>query len=211
MTVRRALAITPPCLVLCVALTACRPAAAANSVTPIRDGPMRNSAQRELVFEGLASYGNYRVFGGAESVKIYAAGLEYDRELWPHLYHTRVDWVCEYLPVLLMTQPQNTDVWGDPLSKTRKLVPGMGIPPVGFRLLWRDGKRIMPYFEAKGSVLGYTQKALSPEAIYENWSFHMTQGVTMRLHGRYDLRVGVLSDLHFSNAFVVRSNPAWIL
>jgi calcineurin-like phosphoesterase family protein len=32
--------------------------------------------------------------------------------------------------------------------------------------------------------------------------------VKVKLRGRYDLRLGFLSDLHFSDAFVVRSNPA---
>jgi hypothetical protein len=162
----------------------------------------------EIIYEGFISYGNYRVFGAAEDVKLQAAGVELDRELWAHLLHTRVDAVCEVLPVVLLTQPKRADVWGDPLSKTRRLVQGAGITPVGFRLLWRDGKRVMPYFEAKGSVLGFTQKALSPDATYENWSFHLTQGVKVRIRDRYDLRVGLLSDIHFSNAFVVRSNPA---
>ena len=175
-------------------------------VHPDENAPKSN--QKEIVYEGLVSFGNIRLFGAAENAKLYASGVEFDRELWPHLLHARVDAVCEVLPVVLLTQPRRTDVWGDTLSKTRKIVPGAGITPLGFRLLWRDGKRIMPFFEAKGSVLGFTQKALSPDATYENWSFHLTQGVKVHLRDRYDLRVGVLSDLHFSNAFVVRSNPA---
>jgi len=66
----------------------------------------------------------------------------------------------------------------------------------------------MPYFETKASVLGFTQKALSSDATYENWSFHLTGGMKLKLRGQYDLRLGMLSDMHFSNAFVVRSNPA---
>lgn len=66
----------------------------------------------------------------------------------------------------------------------------------------------MPYFETKGTVLGFSEKALSPDATYENWSFRLTGGLKLKLNGRYDLRLGLLSDLHFSNAFVVRSNPA---
>jgi hypothetical protein len=162
----------------------------------------------DLVYEGMASYGNYRVFGAAENAKLYTAGVELDRELWPRVFRARVDGVMEYLPVVLLTQPTKTDFWGDPLSRDRKIVPGVGVTPIGFRLLWRDGMRVMPYFETKGSVLGFTQKALSPDATYENWSFHLTHGVIVRLRGRYDLRLGMLSDLHFSNAFVVRSNPA---
>lgn len=170
--------------------------------------PFSKPKDREIIYEGIVSFGNYRLFGAAENAKLYASGVEFDRELWPNLFHTRVDGVCEILPVVLLTQPQRTDVWGDTLSKSRKIVPGAGITPIGFRLLWRDGKRVMPYFEAKGSVIGFTQKALSPHATYENWSFHLTQGVKVRLHGRYDLRLGIISDLHFSNAFVARSNPA---
>lgn len=164
--------------------------------------------QREIIYEGLVSYGNYRVFGGAENVKLYAAGVEYDRELWRHLFHMRIDGVMEVLPVLFLTQPRRTDIWGDTLSRRRTLVPGAGITPLGFRLLWRDGKKIEPYFEAKGSVLGFTEKALSRDATYENWSFDLTDGLKVRLRGRYELRLGLLNDLHFSNAFVVRSNPA---
>jgi hypothetical protein len=171
--------------------------------------PVEGRGRRsELVYEGMVSYGNYKVFGGAENAKLYAAGIEYDRELWPKVFHTRVDGVLEILPVVLLTQPQRTDIWGDTLTRSRKIVPGVGITPVGFRLLWRDGQRIMPYFEVKGSVIGFTQKALSSEATYENWSFHLTQGLKVKLRGKYDLRLGVLSDLHFSDAFVVRANPA---
>jgi hypothetical protein len=170
--------------------------------------PEARERRTDLVYEGMVSYGNYRVFGAAENAKLYTGGVELDRELWPRVFHTRVDGVVEFLPFVLLTQPEKADIWGSPLSRRRNAVPGAGITPIGFRLLWRDGKRIMPYFEAKGSVFGFTQKALSPQATYENWSFHMTQGLQLKLRGRFDLRLGVLSDLHISNAFVVRSNPA---
>ena len=173
-----------------------------------REEQVHRMPQREIIYEGLVSYGNYRLFGAAENAKLYVAGVEYDRELWPDLFHTRVDGVVEILPVLLLTQPQKTDIWGNPITRQRKMVPGAGLTPIGLRFLWRDGKEIMPYFEVKASVLGFTQKALSSEATYENWSFHLSQGVKVRLRGRYDLRLGLLSDLHFSDAFVVRSNPA---
>ena len=195
------------CLVA-IALIAARHAAAETVEVASREQQVHPIPQREIIYEGLVSYGNFRVFGAAENAKLYAAGVEYDRELWPNLFHTRVDGVVEVLPVVLLTQPQKNDIWGNPLTRERKIVPGAGITPLGFRLLWRDGKAIMPYFEAKGTVIGFTQKALSSDATYENWSFHLSQGLKVRLHGRYDLRLGLLSDLHFSNASVVRSNPA---
>jgi hypothetical protein len=170
--------------------------------------PEEQRLRTDLVYEGTVSYGNYKVFGAAENAKLYSGGVELDRELWPNVFHTRVDGVVEFLPFVLLTQPDKTNIWGNPLTRTRKAVPGAGVTPIGFRLLWRDQKRIMPYFVAKGSVLGFTQKALSSQATYENWSFHLTQGVQVKIHGRYDLRLGMLSDLHFSNANIVRSNPA---
>ena len=173
-----------------------------------RNGTVGQAPPRELIYEGMASYGNYRVFGSAEKAKLYTAGVEYDRELWPHFLRARVDYVSEFLPVVLLSQPAKTDFWGNPLTSSRETIPGIGITPLGFRLLWRDGHRLMPYFETKATVLGFTQKALSPDATYENWSFHCTGGMKLKLTDRYDLRLGMLSDLHFSNAFVVRSNPA---
>lgn len=172
------------------------------------DAPETQSSQRELIYEGMVSYGNYRLFGAAENAKLYTAGVEYDRELWPKFIRARVDYVSEFLPVVLLSQSSKTDSWGDTIGRGRKTVPGIGMTPIGFRLLWRDGRQWMPYFETKGSVLGFTQKALSTDATYENWSFHLTGGLKVKLRGRYDLRLGMLSDLHFSNAFVVRSNPA---
>jgi hypothetical protein len=179
-----------------------------SAVVAARRGGVRRARPSEIVYEGMASYGNYRVFGSAENAKLYSAGVEYDRELWPRVLRARVDSVCEILPVLLLRQPVKTDFWGDTMGTARKTVPGMGVTPLGFRLLWRDGGRWMPYFETKASVLGFTQKALSSQATYENWSFHVTGGMKLRLRGHYDLRLGLLSDLHFSDAFVVRSNPA---
>jgi hypothetical protein len=197
------------CLLVTLTIVFVAPISNANpSVLATRDGGIKPTPQREIIYEGTASYGNYKVFGAAENAKLYSGGIEYDRELWPNVIRARVDYVTEFLPVLLLSQPTKTDIWGDTLNVARKTVPGAGLTPIGFRMLWRDGRRWMPYFDTKASVLGFTQKALSPAATYENWSFHCTGGVKIKLGRRYDVRLGMLSDLHFSNAFVVRSNPA---
>ena len=197
------------CLMIALAIVSVATISNAEAgVVPARDRGVKPAPQSEIIYEGMASYGNYRLFGAAENAKLYTAGVEYDRELWPRFLRARVDYVSEFLPVVLLSQPVKADIWGDTLSSSRKCVPGIGITPLGVRLLWRDGRRWMPYFETKGSVLGFTQKALSPDATYENWSFHLTGGIKLKLCARYDLRLGILSDMHFSNAFVVRSNPA---
>ena len=198
------------CFLLTIAISISPlPASGADTVVAsTRDGGVIHSPQSEFIYEGMASYGNYRLFGAAENAKLYTAGVEYDRELWPHVLSARVDYATEILPLVLLSQSAKTDFWGDTLSKDRKIVPGIGITPLGIRMLWRDGTRCMPYFETKASVFAFTQKALSSDATYENWSFQLSGGLKVRLRGHYDLRLGLLNDLHFSNAFVVRSNPA---
>ena len=55
-------------------------------------------------------------------------------------------------------------------------------------------------------MLIFDKKALSPHASYENFSFQVGIGIQARLTRKLDLRAGY-SDIHFSNAFVVPSNP----
>lgn len=48
-------------------------------VLPTREGGIRPARQSEIIYEGMVSYGNYRLFAAAENAKLYAAGVEYDR------------------------------------------------------------------------------------------------------------------------------------
>ena len=105
-----------------------------------------------------------------------------------------------------LKQPSKTDVWGNRRSKTFTSVPGLGIAPIGVRLLWRDDKPLKFYYAAKGGAIAFTQKSLSQYASYVNFSLHQSVGFQLRLKGRMDLRAGY-SDYHFSNGFVVPSNP----
>jgi hypothetical protein len=163
------------------------------------------SKPSELIFEESTSFGNYRAFGSAEGVKLNTAGVEYDREVWPHVLGARVDYVAEVLPVVMLSQWSKTDTWGDPIGPGRETVPGVGISPLGFRVLWRDGKRVMPYWETKADAFGFTKKILAPNTTYENWGFNGTVGVKIKLTERYDLRVGV-GDQHISNGNIA-NNP----
>jgi hypothetical protein len=132
--------------------------------------------------------------------------VEYDRHSWGCLLKARVYYVAEFLPFVLLDQPAVLNYYGIPESTNKQLVPGIGITPIGFRLLWRDGKSIKPYLMAKGGFLVFSKKAESPNASYENISLQSDIGVQIRLNQRMDLRLGV-GDYHFSNAFVVPSNP----
>jgi hypothetical protein len=163
--------------------------------------------ESELIVEGLASYGHYKIFASGSGCKLYTAGVEYDRHSWGSFLKARVDYVAEFLPVVLLYAPLTQDIWGTPTSPYKHIVPGVGIAPIGFRMLWRDHKAIMPYLEAKGGILGFTQKVLSQEATYEDFSLQSAGGVKVKMNQRWDMRLGLFSDFHFSNGFMVPVDP----
>jgi hypothetical protein len=182
-------------------------------VEPEGKGTTENATQTKapvessLVVEGLVSYGHYKIFASGSGTELYTSGVEYDRHSWGRFLGARMDYVAEFLPVVLLHAPVTQDIWGTPTSPNKKIVPGIGFSPIGFRWMWRDKKAIKPYLMAKGGMLLFTQKALSQQATYENFSLQSATGVNVKMNDRWDLRLGLFSDFHFSNAFIVPVNP----
>jgi len=170
-----------------------------------------NTVEQELIVEGLVSYGNYRIFASGYDEKLFTAGIEYDRHSWGTFLNAQMDYVAEFLPFVLLDKPLKTDIWGNPVplnqKNIREYVPGVGIFPIGFRMQWRGNKAIKPYLEAKGGMIGFTKKVPSTEATYENFSFQSATGIQMKMSDRWGLRLGLFSDFHFSDAFIVPVNP----
>jgi hypothetical protein len=166
---------------------------------------------QELIIEGLMSYGNYKIFASGYDEKLFTAGIEYDRHSWGYFLKAQVDYVAEFLPFVLLDKPLKTDIYGNPAPKKQKnireYVPGMGFSPIGFRMQWRSDKRFKPYLEAKGGMLGFTKKVPSSEATYENFSLQSATGVQVKMTDRWGLRLGLFSDFHFSDSFIVPVNP----
>jgi hypothetical protein len=167
----------------------------------------KKPVEGEIVAEGLVSYGNFRVFASGRGSELSLAGLEYDRNSHHHLLGAQADYVVEILPVVLLSEPVTSDIWGNPLTNARQIVPGIGISPLGVHLQWLSNKRIMPFFTAKGGGLVFSKKALSSEATYANFSMQGGFGLQARLTDRFGLRVGLFNYLHFSNAYVVPVDP----
>jgi len=162
--------------------------------------------ESELIFEGLNSIGHFRIFADAWWSYLSGGGVEYDRHSWGRMLWARRDYSAGILPVLILRQPSKTDVWGDPLSRSHETVPGINISPIGMRLIWRDGTRFKPYYVVKGGMSGFTQKAFSHYAAYENFSLQQGVGMQFRLTDRWDFRTG-FAVFHSSNGFIVPSNP----
>ena len=162
--------------------------------------------ETDVVAEDENSFGHWHIFAYTWWSYFHVAGVEYDRNSWGRFLGARMDYVGEILPVVILEQPSEADQWGDPLSKSHTTNPGLGISPIGVRFLWRDGSRVQPYFMAKGGMIGYANKSLSPYASYEDFSLQQLAGVQIRLTGKWEMRAGV-SDFHFSNGFLVPNNP----
>lgn len=174
-----------------------------------RDPIEREPAKSELVVESLGSIGHYHLFtSGLVQARFQAGGLEYDRHTWGQFLGARMDYVAEILPVAVLTEPTAANVWGSPLTTTMENVAGLAIAPIGLRMLWRDGKRVKPYAFSKGGMIGFSKKVLSPTAGYESFTLEFSVGVQFKLTDRSDFRSGVLY-YHFSNAFIVPSNPGF--
>jgi Lipid A 3-O-deacylase (PagL) len=162
--------------------------------------------ESEIIYEGQGSFGNYKIFAQGEGSKLFSAGAEYERHSWGCFLNAQVYYVAEFLPFVMLEEPADLNYYGITRSSAKQLDPGIGITPVGFRMIWRDGKAIKPYIMGKGGFLIFTKKAESPNASYENISLRSEVGVQIRMTRRVDLRLG-MGDYHFSNAFVVPSNP----
>jgi hypothetical protein len=121
-----------------------------------------------------------------------------------------MDYVAEFLPLVLFSQFADSNYFGNPLtppSLNRRLLYGIGISPIGLRMMWRSNKAIKPYLLFKGGMLVFDHKAISDHATYENFSMQNGLGVQISLKKRVDLRLGLWSDFHFSDGFIVPINP----
>ena len=165
-----------------------------------------SQVESELIFEGQYSIGHFKIFANSWSSYISGGGIEYDRHSWGKLIGARRDYSAEIMPALILRQPSKTDIWGNRRSDTLETVPGVGISPIGMRLLWRDGKHFKPYYVVMGGMTFYTKKAFSQYASYENFSLKQAIGIQMKLTDRWDFRAG-FEVFHQSNGFVVPSNP----
>jgi hypothetical protein len=61
--------------------------------------------------------------------------------------------------------------------------------------------------EAKGGLIAFTKKVPSTEATYENFSLQSAFGVQVKMSDRWGMRLGLFSDFHFSNDFIVPVDP----
>ncbi len=180
-------------------------AATGTGVTKIP--PVKQSAESEIAETNMIGYGSHKIFGAAERCNLWAAGVEYDRHIWGHFLKARMDYVAEFLPVVVLKQPVVTDIWGNSKSEEQQLVYGVGLTPIGLRMLWRSNKAVKPFMVAKVGTVIFSRKVLSTEGSAANLAFQGDFGFQIKLTPRMDLRVAPFEYFHFSNGYLATSNP----
>jgi hypothetical protein len=175
---------------------------ARQSTAPTGHAPVAS----EVVFESLNSFGHIHLFSVTWWSYLNIGGIEYDRHSWGSFLGAELDYSAEILPVVILRQPSKTDFWGNPKSKSHETVPGIGILPIGVRLLWRVDARLHPYYVIKAGMTGYTHKVFSQYATYQDFALDQSMGFQFRLSDRVGFRSG-FGFFHQSNGFVVPSNP----
>jgi hypothetical protein len=188
--------------------TTLEPGPTADTETAVmKKTPGKEPVESEIAETSLISYGSHKLFGAAERCNLWTAGVEYDRHIWGYHLKSRMDYVVEVLPFVLLSEPAVADFWGNPKSPYQQLVHGVGLSPFGFRMLWRSNKRIKPYLIGKAGVIAFPKKVLSTDASYANFNFQGDFGLQIRLTDRVELRLDPLEYFHFSNGYLAASNP----
>jgi hypothetical protein len=170
-----------------------------------RSAPPR-PVESEIAFESLNSVGHIHLFSDEWFSYLNLGAVEYDRHSWGSVLGADVDYAGEILPLIILREPSVTDVYGDRLGPGRHTVYGIGILPIGARLMWFSHGHVRPFYDIKAGMTGYTKKVFSKYASYQDFALDQGVGVQFCLSGRTDLRTA-FGLLHQSNGFVVPSNP----
>ena len=169
--------------------------------------PEKPPVDREIAVMGMIQGRDYRLFSATVQCAASGVMVEYDRHSWGYFLHARFDYAAELLPIILLSQPVKSDIWGNALTPNNQLVPGVGIDPIGFRLLWRGNKAIKPYLIGLGGGALFTRKALSPHTSYLNFNIQGDFGLQIRMSDRVELRVEPVELFHISDGYLEPSNP----
>lgn len=169
--------------------------------------PEKPPVEREIAVMGMIPAGDYRMFSATIRCNAWTMAVEYDRDAWGHFLHSRIDYMAEIQPVLILSEPAKSDFWGNPISPNQQLLPGLGISPFGFRMLWRGNKTVKPYILGRIGVDAFIRKAMSPNASYANFNVQADFGLEIRLNDRVEMRVDPFAFYHVSNGYLAASNP----
>lgn len=182
-------------------------ASSAVGVPVVRPPASSKQVAQEIAVMGLIPGGDYQLISTTSRCNAWTVGVEYDRNSWGHLLKSRVDYLVEVMPFVLLSEPAKADFWGNPKSPDQQHLYGVSISPFGFRFLWRENRAFKPYLSTKLGAIAFNKKAMSENASYANFNIQAAFGMQFRLSNRIDLRVEPFEFFHVSNGYLAASNP----
>lgn len=160
----------------------------------------------EIQIEGGSSVGNFHLFGYSSDRRLMPFGFEYDRHSWGGFLQSKVDYVGELLPVVLLDEPANYGTSGKAIGTGRQIQYGAGISPIGVRMMWRKPGQFQPYLIGKGGVIYFKNRVLSSEGTHLQFSSEFGGGIEKAVTDRIGYRLSY-NDFHFSNGDIGQHNP----
>ena len=160
----------------------------------------------EIQFEGGSSIGNFHLFGYSDNRRLMPFGFEYDTHIWGGWLGSKVDYVGELLPVVLLDEPATYGTSGKATGTGRKIQYGAGISPIGVRMMWRRPGQFQPYLIGKGGIIYFENRVLSSEGTHLQFSSEFGGGIEKAVTDRIGYRLSY-NDFHFSNGDIGRHNP----
>lgn len=167
--------------------------------------PAEAAPKSAIAFETGSSVGNIHICCFADNRRLSLYELEYDRRWGPFL-GSEADYVGVFLPLVVVNEPAKYGVDSRALTTARQNHYGVGVAPLGVRLMWRPEKSFRPYLIARGGIIYFANRILSAESMKLNFFPQYGAGVEKSLASGLNLRLEY-NDVHISNGDVAQRNP----
>lgn len=162
--------------------------------------------EEEIGIVGGRSVGSIHLFGYADNREINVFGVQLAHPMG-HLLNARFDYMTELIPFFVLSEPKEYGADSRALDTERKFVHGVGVSPIGARILWRPHSIFKPYLLGRGGILYFNDRVLSTRGTHLQFLAEFGAGVQIKIHPHTQLSFGY-SFYHFSNGNIAARNPA---
>lgn len=167
--------------------------------------PVEAAPKSAFAFETGSSVGNIHICCYADDRRLSLYEIEYDRR-WGRFLGSQADYVGAVLPLVVVNEPARYGVDSRALTTARQNHYGVGLAPLGVRLMWRPEKSLRPYLVARSGVMYFPNRILSSESMKLNFFPQYGAGMEKSLASGLIFRLEY-NDVHISNGDVARRNP----
>jgi hypothetical protein len=135
-------------------------------------------------------------------------GLRYGRVLMNSSF-VAIEYTVDLVPLAVVSQPKFASITPTTVtSKDRDHIYGAGAVPIGFKFIFRPGKRIKPFVAASSGPFYFSKPVPVAEATHFNFFSSGDFGLQIAVSEHRTITIGYKLG-HVSNAGVSRVNPGF--